>query len=225
LQYTITGHSKGAAKAQLNALNLLTDSELGIGIKYLEESFIYRDDLMGSFVGMSKKSEPENQGNVEAVVFESPRVFSDTTTKQANKIIGRENLVRVENRSKDGIGLDTDPVVHLTPEFLGFGHAGTTVEIEGQGTAVTRHMMSNVGEVAIPAIEEHRNNVTQKVTQKDVNDVTNPPATAFNQSKETKNDYFSKSVVDAFKDVGNAMKKGVNNVVNDVKNAWNDYWS
>lgn len=164
LQYTITGHSKGAAKAQLNAVNLLTDSTLGIGVDYLEKSFILADaDAMelgaSGFYGIGKKTLAKNKGNVEAVVFESPRVFSNVTAKQVNNIMGEGNLVRVENK-----GMFDDPVIHVAPAFLGFEHAGAAAEIEGDGFFITKHMMSNVKDAAIPAIKAHRASVTQRET-------------------------------------------------------------
>jgi Lipase (class 3) len=169
LTYTITGHSKGAAKAQLNALNLLTDSALGIGVDYLEKSFIFNDpdissSIMGSgFLGVAKKTEPKNKGNVEAIVFESPRVFDVKAAGKVDAIIGKGNLGRVENISRMSPDWD-DPVTKVSPEFFGFQHAGTPIRINAGGTFVTRHMMGNVGEAAITAIEEHRKGQIVEVT-------------------------------------------------------------
>jgi len=215
LQYTITGHSKGAAKAQLNALNLLTDSTLGIGVDYLEKSFILSEstldidltqsqmDVFGSgFYGISKKTDPQNKGNVDTVVFESPRVFSDTTANQVNKIFGKDNLVRVENRSKDGI--DSDPVIHLTPAFLGFAHAGTAVDVD-TGAFIGRHMMGNVGVQAAGVIEKHREVVAdqKKVIETEESAPASPSVTATTPATEVESDYFGKSVVEAVKSVWN----------------------
>jgi hypothetical protein len=205
LQYTITGHNKGAAKAQLNALNLLTDSTLAIGVDYLEKSFIGSNSTMeelgmSGFYGMGIKSEPENKGNVDITVFESPRVFSDTTAEQVNGIFGIGNLVRVENKSKDGI--DSDPVIHLTPAFMGFGHAGTAIDVDA-GFFVGRHMMGNVGAQAIDAIEKHRETVAQKALETEESAPASPSATATTPATEVESDYFGKSVVEAVKSVWN----------------------
>lgn len=221
LQYTITGHSKGAAKAQLNALNLLTDSELGIGTDYLEKSFILSEsaldfdltksqmDVFGSgFYGISKKTDPKNKGNVETVVFESPRVFSDTTAEQVNKIVGEGNLVRIESRREGIAGLvDTDPVTHVTPAFLGFNHAGTAVEINGGGAFVTRHMMGNVGPKAVGAIEKHRETVAQKTAHQTEAAPAGPSVKTSAPVIEVESSYFGKTVVEA------------------IKSVWNYFWS
>jgi|GEM_PF-3391058 len=154
LRYTITGHSMGAAKAQLNALRLLTDSTLGIGVSEVEKSFMddYYEDLgMSGFYGMAQKSAPKNPGNVETIVFESPRVFSDITAEHVNRIMG-ENLFRVEN----GNQVFADPVIFLPPESLGFKHAGQAIEINNGFLMLRKHLMKNVGEAAIPALEASR---------------------------------------------------------------------
>ena len=148
LKVTFTGHSQGAAKAQLNALAYLTDPELGAGVECLERSFILPTEELGKsgFYGMSLYSEPENNGNVAVVVFESPHVFSPEAAKDVNKIIGVQNLLRVENKG--------DPVIYLSPKTLGFEHAGTSVPIN-KGGLFDRHFMKNVGPAAIPALEDY----------------------------------------------------------------------
>ncbi len=155
LHYTVTGHSMGAAVAQINALRLLKDPELGIGVINLEESFIddsVTEDLGESgFLVMGRKSELENPKNVEVIVFESPRVFSNTTAKQVDKIL-LENLLRVEN----GNSACADPVIFLPPAFLGFGNAGKSVPIDSGWLMVRKHYMRNVGPAAIPAIDAYR---------------------------------------------------------------------
>jgi hypothetical protein len=230
LHYTITGHSKGAAKAQLNALNLLTDSTLGIGVDYLEKSFILADsdviDLGASgFYGIGIKTEPKNQGNVETVVFESPRLFGDTAAGHVNKIIGKPNLVRVENVSPRGSLLD-DPVVHLTPKVVGFEHAGTTVPIDGKGTFIGRHMMGNVGEAAIPGIEAHRHNVAQEAsaTSTKLEGIDIDPASQdiSSQFQETESHYFGKTVVDTFVSGTSTV---LNGFASGVKKAWDYIWN
>ena len=71
-------------------------------------------------------------------------------------------------------------------EFLGFKHAGTTVQVDSGDTSVERHMMGNVGKVAVPAIEARRAELAQKTT-----DVTNV------KTEETT--YFGKAVVNGIK--------------------------
>lgn len=167
LQYTITGHSKGAAKAQLNAVNLLTDKDLAIGVNCLEKSLLVSEaevpgisDLGASlFYAPALYSEPQNTGNVEAVVFESPRVFSDQAASQVERILGKDYLLRIENRGR----FDVDPVVHVSPESFGFKHAGTKGEIDN-GFFVGRHFMENVGGPAVGVIDAHRANVAAQAS-------------------------------------------------------------
>jgi hypothetical protein len=234
LHYTITGHSKGAAKAQLNAVNLLTDSTLGVGVDYLERSFIFSspemEDLgMSGFYGIPVKSEPKNKGNVFAVVYESPRVFSNEAAEHVNNILGTENLVRVEN---EGV-YDFDPVTKVGPEFLGFNHAGTKIGVNGKGAFVGRHGLGNVKDAAVPHIEAHIGSMANKKVEMPKVEVEpnvsvpSAPATEAAQPEETKT-YFGKSVVDTFANVGSAIRDGASsaysNVTSAISNAWSYFW-
>ncbi|MCE3230967.1 MAG: Lipase (class 3) [Alphaproteobacteria bacterium] len=174
LHYTITGHSKGAAKAQLNALSLLTDPELAIGTNYLEKSFLEHSDLEGEddFLGVANMATAKNRGNVDTVVFESPRVFSNTTAQQVDAM--GQGLTRIENRGDWSV----DPVVHVTPAFLGFNHAGATINIDSGGNPVERHLMNVVREPATKAITKHRETLSSEApttlgTMGSINDVQN----------------------------------------------------
>lgn len=186
--YTIVGHSQGGAKAQLAAGALLSSIKLGIGVNYLENSFILSgsdvegpDELrdfhvlqsdfgdfhvvqneIGDFHGIAKKEVKKNENKVEAVVFESPRVFGDVAAKQVEDKIGKDNLLRVENRGL----LGADPVPHLAPQAAGFKHVGTVAKVN-KGTLLGRHMMGNVGPAVLEnkLIEKHRANAPSESTK------------------------------------------------------------
>lgn len=161
LHYEFTGHSMGAAKGQLNALGMLTDQGLKIGVKKLEDSFVLSTSQLGvSFQAPAKYSDPKNTGNVDVTVFASPRTFSKDMAKDAEEIIGKENLVRIENK---GNGLDQDPVTHVAPKILGFDHIGTSVPIDGGGHFFGRHFMGSIRDLASSAIDKFRNFRAQRV--------------------------------------------------------------
>jgi hypothetical protein len=246
LDYTITGHSKGAAKAQLNALHLLTDSTLAVGLESLEASTILTKstagldltesqlDIWGSgFYMPSVKSDPKNKGNLEIVAFESPHVFSNETAAQANKIIGTDKLVRIEN---EGV-YDFDPVTKVTPKFLGFDHAGTKVGVDGKGTFVGRHGLGNVRDAAILAIDAHRAKViSQESVPESPQDEDSPEKTVSNpvetektqdgdshnkttatQTEQVSDDYFGKSIVEGARNVWNS-------ITDTASSAWNYFF-
>ncbi len=153
LHYTVTGHSLGGAKAILNAMNLLTDTDLQVGVNRLEDSFIASEEDF-DFHGIGRKSDPKNKGNVELITFEAPRVLGVRTHKAAEAILNNDNVIRVENRG----WVINDPVIHVAPAFLGFEHPGHDAHIN-QGTFATRHFMSNVGPQAVQAIEKKREQI------------------------------------------------------------------
>jgi len=149
------GHSKGAAKAILNALHLLTDEHLGIGgVTTIEESTTVSDGDMEFYV-TSKKTRPINKGNVQTIVFESPRVFSSVAALQAQEIIGVNNILRIESRKKGSALIDRDLVVDMAPQAIGFEHIGRVVAVDGNGFSLLRHGFTKVRDEALPVVEAH----------------------------------------------------------------------
>lgn len=174
--YTVTGHSQGGAKAQLNALGLLTDRDLDIGTHTLEKSGIgfaadtqeidplkrsfiasnkevdgiedlgksgfygvAQDNLeLSGFYGTAKTTESKNEDNVDIVVFESPGVVSQEMAKNMDAIMGKSNLLRIEN--------SFDPV----PQVGLYGRAGTEAKINAIG--LNPHGM---GTIAPPVLKDN----------------------------------------------------------------------
>lgn len=151
LYYTVTGHSKGGGKANLVALNLLTELRLGIGVSHLDNSVMLNDSVVGDFYAISHKTRALNQGNVELVTFEAPRVLSAEAARQAKEIIGENNIIRIVNKGYVD-SIDFDPVTHVAPEILGFEHVGQEVVINESYSAF-RHMLDNVAPAAAPLID------------------------------------------------------------------------
>jgi hypothetical protein len=164
LTYTCVGHSKGAAKAQLNALHLLTDEDLNIGniITVQEEfdmtaSFVRELGLTSGFICLAQKSEPVNAGNVKTVVFESPHVFDSLAAPCVESILEKPNVLRIENRKLGSAFLFRDTVVDVAPTFT---HIGTCAPVDGNGMIMAnRHPLGKVVTSSKTVIDDHNNGV------------------------------------------------------------------
>lgn len=170
LSYTLLGHSKGAAKAQLNALHLVTDQDLKIGHTDLLEksfnmtnSFVQELGLSSGFYGILKETSPVNSGNVKTIVFESPRVFFWDSAPQVENILKRENIIRIENKKSGSSVLFVDLVTQSPPQCTGFQHIGLALPVDGNGILLGRHLLKNVKIQSLAPISDFLNGTTYVV--------------------------------------------------------------
>lgn len=224
LQYTILGHSLGGAKALLNGVKTLTDADLNIGEQVtLEKSFVEPNtDLgMSGFYGIGKK-EIKNAGNVEVILLEAPRVGDKDAAKDIENIVGKENILRIEN------GWDIVP--HVSPGFLRFKHAGTQLKINAKGW--NTHGMGTIGDEAIKAIEAHRAKVSAQKTAEDAkreltlsSEASNKPGSDASIAKtgagsSVSSSYFKRAST-MLKNIGNKIVQGATSFVsNTIARFW-----
>lgn len=60
----------------------------------------------------------------DLVTFNAPRIFNSVAAEAAEKILGKEHMIRV---TREG-----DPISQLGPSFLGYQHAGTSIHLEAK---------------------------------------------------------------------------------------------
>ena len=85
--------------------------------------------------------------NVTVMTFQSPRVFDEVAARAFESIIGKENIIRFENKSSNWwwpLTLDFDPVIYVAPNMLGFKHAGSSVTLDNNKWFAVRHSMGQV---------------------------------------------------------------------------------
>jgi len=120
MRFTITGHSLGGAKAQLNAV------------------------WLAQMLGL------ENANHIDTVVFGSPRVFGQETAEQIEKTLGKfifriENNDPKLFQSLDILDMFGDIITLLPPEWFGFRHVGERIGDKSlKGFFMNRHMMENI---------------------------------------------------------------------------------
>lgn len=197
LTFKTVGHSLGGALQDLNMVHLLEDSQLGLGKKTLESSFVDQEiDSLGKsgFYGLKVTTDVPNT-KVEGLAIEGPGVFGSEVVDHLEAKIGEGNLVHVEN-----VG---DPIPHAAA-LVGLEKIGTVVTVDGGGAPVAAHRLGDVKKVAV----DHLDNKGSPVAE-----------------EKSIARHISDAVVGAGQAVVNAGRAVVNTISNAILNVTDSIWN
>ena len=147
LEIETTGHSLGAAQQDLNQLHLLKDHDLDLGMKKVQDSFMYDD-----FYGMSLHESIVGSDKVRGTAFAGPKVFDQKGADEFKKAVKEGHSPHVVNKH--------DVVPKVPFNFIGFQDVGDIVDIDTNSNIADAHSLDVMKKKALKALDKTKKQTT-----------------------------------------------------------------